>query len=250
MLFTLHHIVFDGWSLGVLAREMGHLYEAYVRGQASSLPELPIQYADFALWQHRSLQGGVLARHREYWVGRLAGAPRAASAPTDRLRAGRGGPGLATAFTVSPTLSATLRTVASQEGVTPFVTLLAGFVALLHRYTGEDDIVVGSPIASRTRVELEKLIGFFANTLVLRTDVSGEPTFREFLGRVREATLGAFEHQDMPFEKLVEDLQPERALGQNPLFQVVRPSAGTARASSELRHGGSPFDLSLSSVKT
>jgi amino acid adenylation domain-containing protein len=247
LLFAVHHIVFDGWSLGVLGKDFGQLYAAYAQGTTPSLPNLPIQYGDFAVWQQRSLTGSLLARHREYWLGRLRGATGALTLATDRRRSGRSeSPGAGYAFDLSRPLSLAVKTVARQKGVTPFVTLLAAFVALLHRYTGDDDVVVGSPIANRTRVEVEGLIGMFANTLVLRTDVSGDPTFAELVGRVWDIALGAFEHQDMPFEKLVEELQPERALGQNPLFQVTfvhqqappgpRPTFVTV---------GSPFDLSL-----
>ncbi len=247
VLFAVHHSVFDGWSLAVLVREVGHLYDAYVRGQAPSLPDLPLQYSDFAAWQRRSLKGGVLERQREYWLSRLRGAPGSLALPTDRRRSVQSGSaGAAHVFELSPALSGAVRAAARQHSVTPFMTLLAAFVALLHRHSGESDIVVGSPVANRTRMELEGLIGLFANTLVLRFDLTGDPTFSDLLTRVRDVTLGAFEHQDMPFEKLVEDLQPERALGQNPLFQVIfvlqQALPGPAPTFVTV---GSPFDLSM-----
>ena len=247
LVLAVHHTVFDGWSFGVLARELGQLYETYSRGEPPSLPALPIQYADFAVWQHRWLADGALDRQREYWLSMLRGAPASLALPTDGRRSERAGSAGAThAVVLSPALSAEITALARREAVTPFMTLLAGFITLLHRYTGEHDIVVGSPVANRTQVDLEGLIGLFANTLVLRTDVSGDPPFRELLTRVRDVTLGAFEHQDMPFEKLVEDLHPERSLGQNPIFQVTFVFQKAASGSGlNFVTTGSPFDLSL-----
>jgi amino acid adenylation domain-containing protein len=218
----MHHIISDGWSMGVLVRELGALYPAFAAGQPSPLPELPIQYADFASWQRQWLAGEVLDYQLAYWKRQLAGAPPALELPTDRPRpAVQSYRGAALPVQLPRALSEALAALSRQEGVTLFMTLLAAFQALLWRYTGQDDIVVGSPIAGRTRAEIAPLIGFFVNTLVLRTDLSGEPTFRELLGRVREMTLGAYAHQDMPFDKLVDELQPERDMSRSPLFQVM-----------------------------
>src|SRR5262249_4374049 len=187
--------------------------------QPSPLPELPIQYADFAVWQRQWLQGEVLAAQLAYWQRQLTGLP-VLQLPTDRPRpAGAAFRGRHQAAALPPSLHAALQALSQREGVTLFMTLLAAFQILLQRYTGQDDIVVGAPIANRTRAELEGLIGFFVNMLVLRTDLSGDPSVREVLGRVREVALGVYAHQDLPFEKLVEELQPERDLS-NPLFQV------------------------------
>jgi len=221
LLLTMHHIVSDGWSMGILFRELSTLYEAFSAGKPSPLPELPIQYADFAVWQLQWLQGEVLEAQLAYWRKQLAGAPSMLELPTDRPR-----PTVQTyrgdrqSVVLSKTLSEALKALSQGEGVTLFMTLLAAFKALLYRYIGQDDIVVGTPIANRNRVETEGLIGFFVNTLVLRTNLSGNPSFRELLGRVRGVTLEAYAHQDLPFEKLVEELQPERDLSRTPLFQV------------------------------
>ncbi|HEX7242847.1 MAG TPA: amino acid adenylation domain-containing protein, partial [Longimicrobiaceae bacterium] len=220
--FTMHHVVSDGWSMGVLAREVSALYAAYTRGGESPLPELEVQYADFAVWQRKRLAGEVLDAQLRYWRETLEGAPRVLELPTDHPRgsvldvAEVGRP-----FEVSAATTRGLRALARRESATLFMTLLAGWQTLLGRYTGQDDVVVGTPIANRTSAELEGLIGFFVNTLVLRGDLSGDPGFGELLGRVRETTLGAFAHQDLPFEKLVEELAPERSVTHNPLFQVM-----------------------------
>jgi len=222
LMLTMHHIVADGWSVGVLVRELGTLYSAFTIGQPSPLADLPIQYADFAHWQREWLQGEVLSTHMAYWRQQLDGAPFGLDLPTDRPR-----PALPTfrgarqSVMLPMELSEALSTLSAREGVTLFMTLLAAFQTLLYRYTGQEDIPIGSPIANRNRSEIEGLIGFFVNSLVLRTDLSGNPPFRELLSRVREVALGAYAHQDLPFEKLVEELQPERNLNRNPLFQVV-----------------------------
>ncbi|RKH18898.1 amino acid adenylation domain-containing protein [Corallococcus sp. CA047B] len=222
LLLTLHHIVSDGWSLGVLVREVAALYEAASQGRASSLPALPIQYADYALWQRQWLSGEVLKAELSWWKQYLAGAPPALELPTDRPRPSvRSHRGSVLPVALPRELSSALAALSRREGSTLFMTLLAAFQVLLHRHSGQDDIVVGSPIAGRTRAETEGLIGFFVNTLVLRTDLSGEPSFRELLKRVREVTLGAYVHQDVPFEKLVEELAPARDLSRSPLFQVM-----------------------------
>ena len=222
LLLFMHHIVFDGWSVGVLHRELTALYEAFSTGEPSPLPELPIQYADFAHWQRGWMDGDILQEGLAYWRQGLDGAPAVLELPTDRPRpAVQTSRGASQSMTLPKTLSKSLKVLSQGEGVTIFMTLLAAFGTLLHRYTGQDDIVVGSPIAGRNRAEMEGLIGVFINTLVLRTDFSGNPTFRELLGRVRETALGAYAHQNLPFEKLVEELKPERNLSHTPLFQVM-----------------------------
>ncbi|HLL47749.1 MAG TPA: condensation domain-containing protein, partial [Longimicrobiaceae bacterium] len=222
LLLCMHHVVSDEWSLGVLFGELSALYAAYREGRPSSLPELPVQYADYAVWQRAHLSGETLDRQLAYWRERLADAPALLELPTDRPRppvpANRG---THESVDLPGELLARLRALGRREGATLYMTLLSAVQVLLSRYAGSDDVVVGSPIAGRTRGETEGLIGFFVNTLVLRTDLSGDPGFREVLGRVREATLGAYEHQELPFEKLVAELQPERSLGHTPLFQVM-----------------------------
>ena len=222
LLLTMHHIVSDGWSVSVLFRELAALYEAFSTRKPSPLPELPIQYADFAVWQREWLQGGVLEEQLSYWKKQLSGAPAMLELPMDRPRpAVQTFQGARQSVLLPKSILKGLNELSRQEGVTLFMTLLAAFQTLLARYTNQEDIVVGSPIAYRNRAEIEGLIGFFVNTLVLRTDVSGDPSFRELLGRVREVALGAYAHQDMPFETLVEQLQPERSLSHAPLFQVM-----------------------------
>jgi len=221
LLLTMHHIVADGWSIGVLMRELGTLYAAFVSGQPSPLPDLPIQYGDFAHWQRQWLQGEVLKTQLAYWQQQLDDLPTL-ELPTDRTRPAIQSYRGATQYLELPSsLTQALLALSQQAGVTLFITLLAVFQTLLYRYTGQEDITVGSPIANRNRSEIEGLIGFFVNSLVLRTNLSGNPTFRELLLRVREVALGAYAHQDLPFERLVEELQPERDLSRNPLFQVV-----------------------------
>ena len=235
LLFTMHHIISDGWSKGVLIRELAAVYTDFVDNKPSTLPELPIQYADFALWQREWLQGEQLQTHLDYWKQQLGGDLPILSLPTDRPRpAVQTFAGKTLSFVLPNSLTEELKSLSKQEGVTLFMTLLAGFKTLLYRYTGQADILVGSPIANRNRAEIENLIGFFVNTLVLRTDLSGNPSFRELLGRVREATLGAYAHQDLPFEKLVEELQPERNLSRTPLFQVMFAFQNAPTATLEL----------------
>ncbi|HEX5706332.1 MAG TPA: amino acid adenylation domain-containing protein, partial [Pyrinomonadaceae bacterium] len=222
LLFTMHHIVSDGWSMGVLIREVTALYAAYVAGQPSPLPELPVQYADFAVWQRQYLSGEVLDEQLSYWKQKLAGAPPVLELPTDRPRpAVHSLRGEKQIFNFQYELLEQLGDLSRREGVTLYMVLLAAFQTLLSRYSGQEDIVVGSPIAGRNRAETESLIGFFVNTLAMRTDLSGDPTFTELLGRVRETSLGAYAHQDVPFEKLVEELQPERDMSHAPIFQVA-----------------------------
>ena len=222
LLFTMHHIVSDGWSLSVLVREMGALYEAFVRGKPSPLTPPPIQYADFAAWQRAWLSGATLERQLDYWKRQLAGAPPVLELPTDRQRqAVQSFDGRNLDFEIPSDLVSRLRVLSRSADATLFMTLFAAFTTLLHRYSAQDDIVVGSPIANRTRQEVEPLIGFFVNTLALRTDLRGDPSFLDLIGRVRRTALDAYSHQDLPFERLVDEIQPERDLSLNPLFQVM-----------------------------
>jgi amino acid adenylation domain-containing protein/non-ribosomal peptide synthase protein (TIGR01720 family) len=222
LLFTMHHIVSDGWSTDILVREVATLYECYCNGKPSPLPELLIQYADYALWQRKWLQGEVLATQIDYWKQQLGDSLPVLELPTDRPRPHvQSYQGAVQSFQLPKDVTVALKTLSQQEGCTLFMTLLAAFKVLLYRYTSTGDIVVGSPIANRDRSQIEGLIGFFVNTLVLRTNLSDNPTFRELLGRVREVTLGAYEHQDLPFDLLVEELKPQRDLSHTPLFQVM-----------------------------
>ncbi|HSS48455.1 MAG TPA: amino acid adenylation domain-containing protein, partial [Thermoanaerobaculia bacterium] len=257
LVVTFHHIVADGWSAGVLIRELAALYAAATQDRPSPLPELPIQYADYARWQREWLAGGALASQLAWWRERLAGIPAVLDLPTDRPRGGlrtrRGG---VVSSPLSPELTAGLRALGRRTGTTLFMTLLAGFQALLARYTEGGEAPVGSPIAGRTHVETEGLIGFFVNTLVLRTDLEGNPPFEELLARVRGVTLGAFDHQDVPFERLVEELAPQRSFDHSPLFQVMLALQNAPQGSLELpglrlepadvETGAVQFDLSLS----
>ncbi|CCH94319.1 McnC protein [Microcystis aeruginosa PCC 9432] len=222
LLVCMHHIISDGWSIEVLIHELTSLYNAYVQNQPANLAPLPIQYADFALWQKQWLQGDVLQSQLNYWQNQLTAAPPLLSLPTDHPRpAVQSFVGTQQEFSLSPKLSQALTELSHQQGVTLFMTLLAAFDALLYRYTGSGDILVGTPIANRNRSEIEGLIGFFVNTLVMRTDLSDNPSFSQLLTRVREVTMDAYAHQDLPFEMLVEALQPERDLSHTPLFQVA-----------------------------
>ena len=218
---TMHHIASDGWSVGILFREIAECYAASVSGRPPVLPELPIQYKDYARRQRDDLSGPVRERALAYWTGQLGNlAPL--DLPSDRPRPARQSyRGAREAFRVPPPITGGLKLLGRQARVTLFMTLLAAFQTLLHRYTGRDDIAVGSPVAGRSHTQLEGLIGFFVNTLVLRSDLSGDPSFRELLGRVREVTLSAYEHQNLPFEELVAELQPSRSLSHAPLFQVM-----------------------------
>jgi amino acid adenylation domain-containing protein len=222
LVFALHHIVSDAWSMRILIREVAALYQAFSQGAPSPLPELAVQYADYAVAERSWLDGGALEPQVEHWRRRLAGLPGPLELPADRprpevqtFRGARQGLAIPTA-----TLTA-LKELGQAERATPFMALLAGFLTLLHRYTGRDDLPVGAPMANRDRLETEGLIGFFVNTLVLRGDLAGDPSFRSLLGRTRELTLEAFAHPDLPFERLVEELQPERDLAHTPVFQVL-----------------------------
>ncbi|MCP4662573.1 MAG: AMP-binding protein, partial [bacterium] len=228
VLFNFHHIVVDGWSMGVFLRELTALYPAPASGRGSPLPELPIQYADFAAWQRGHLRGEVLEGHLAYWRRQLAAVPPVLDLVADRPRpAVFSLRGASCPLMVPAELTAAAEAVARTIEATPFMTLLAVFATLLWRSTGQSDLVVGSPVANRGRAELEPLIGFFVNTLALRVDLAPrdktarEPSFHELLERVKETALGAYAHQDLPFEKLVDDLQPDRDLSHTPLFQVM-----------------------------
>ncbi len=220
LLFTMHHIISDGWSMGVLIKELLILYEAYSLGEVSPLPELPIQYADFAIWQRQWLQGEILEQLLSYWQKQLENLPTL-KLPTDYPRPTTPTyQGSAQTFTISSTLSQQIKTLSNQQGVTLFMTLQAAFATLMYYYSEQDDIVIGTDIANRNQGETEGLIGFFVNQLVLRTKFDANPTFSELLDRVREVTLDAYAHQDLPFDKLVEAINPERNLHTTPLFQV------------------------------
>ncbi|HST61606.1 MAG TPA: amino acid adenylation domain-containing protein, partial [Longimicrobium sp.] len=261
LLLSMHHIVSDGWSMGVLFRELSALYGAYREGGESPLPELGVQYADYAVWQRERLAGEVLDRQLAHWRERLAGAPELLELPTDHPRPPvRTYQGATVPVNFSPELLERLQALGQSEGATLYMVVLSAFQVLLSKYGGSEDIVVGSPNAGRTGRQLEELIGFFVNTLVLRTDLSGDPSFRETLRRVREVTLDAYEHQEVPFERLVEELQPKRSLSHTPLFQVVftlqnTEGRGGALPGLTLRgaageYASAKFDLSLTLTAT
>ncbi len=250
LVLVMHHIVSDGWSVGVLLRELSILYEAFRDGleisSRSPLPELPVQYADYAAWQRATLSGEVLDREVAWWRDHLAGAPALLELPTDRPRpAVQGARGAVLRSGLSAGLTEALGQLARRHGATLFMTLLAAFDALLARYTGEEDLVVGSPIAGRTWRESEPLIGFFVNSLALRVDLGGDPAFAEILDRARHTALDAYEHQEVPFEKLVAELAPERSLAHAPIFQVMlvlQNMAGTETALADLATAPLPID--------
>jgi amino acid adenylation domain-containing protein/non-ribosomal peptide synthase protein (TIGR01720 family) len=231
LLFVIHHIVSDGWSIRVILQELAVLYEAFASGKPASFPSLPIQYADFTVWQRQWLQGEVLNTQLAYWKQQLADAPTVLDLPTDRPRRRvaacrktslvQSFQGSIASFKLSPELTSKLKSLSKQQGVTLFMTLLATFQTLLYRYTGQEDICVGSAIANRNSAEIEGLIGFFVNTLVLRSDLAQNPSFLELLNRVRQVCVGAYAHAELPFERLVEELHPERNLSHTPLFQVM-----------------------------
>ncbi|HEY3581180.1 MAG TPA: condensation domain-containing protein, partial [Pyrinomonadaceae bacterium] len=238
LLLTMHHIISDGWSMGVLIREVARLYAAYVKGEPSPLPQLAIQYADYAVWQREWLQGEVLEEELKYWREQLGGELPVLDLPADRARPEvQTYRGAQLTFSLSTSLSQGLQQLSQKHDCTLFMTLLAAFQTLLYRHSGQEEIVVGSPIAGRNHTELEQLIGFFVNTLVLRTDLSGRPSFRELLQRVREMTLGAYTHQEVPFEKLVEELQPERDMSRSPLFQAFFTLQNAAATSDQVLPG-------------
>src|SRR5689334_13892974 len=261
LLITMHHIISDGWSIKVFIGELEELYEASTNRQRAALPELPIQYADFALWQRSWLQGEKLEDQLSYWRAQLADAPPVLDLPTDRPRPTfKTTRGAYLSLVFSKKLSQEITQLGRREGATLFMTLLSAFSALLYRYTNQEDILVGTPIANRNRAETENLIGFFVNTLVLRVRFSDAMTLRELLRQIRETALDAFEHQDLPFEKLVEELQPERTLSHSPLFQVMfhlqnavtesLSLSGLSMSQLEVETQTAKFDLSLSMAES
>ncbi len=222
ILVTMHHIVSDGWSMSIVIREIGALYAAFMEGRPSPLAGLPVQYADFAVWQRRWLQGEVLDKQVAYWKARLAGAPPALDLPTDRARPlTQSYRGASCTFELPKELTGALAALARQEGATLFMVLLAAFKVVLSRWSGQEDIVVGTPVAGRTHAETEDLIGFFINMLALRTSLAGNPDFRTLLRQVRDGALEAYAHQEMPFERLVEEVRPVRDLSRQPIFQTL-----------------------------
>jgi amino acid adenylation domain-containing protein len=256
LVITLHHIIADGWSIGVLIKELAALYEAFSQGKLPPLLELPIQYKDFINWQQKWLECDRIQSLLTYWKQKLSGELAVLNLPTDRARSPvQTFKGAQAKLVVSQILTKELKNLSRQEGVTLFMTLLTAFKTLLYRYTGQTDILVGSPIANRNRAEIKTLIGFFVNILVLRTELSGKLNFKELLARVKSTALEAYVHQDLPFEKLVEELQPSRDLSYNPLFQVMfvlqnipKPNFSLPDVSvsyEEGYNGTSKFDLTL-----
>jgi amino acid adenylation domain-containing protein len=257
LLLTIHHIVCDGWSLGVLFRELGTLYQAFLEGRDNPLPPLPLDYTDYAIWQRHHLQGEVLQRQLAYWKEQLKDSTPLLALPTDRPRPSlQSSRGARIETAIPGAVVSALKELGKGDSATLFMTMLAAFQTLLARYCGQDDIAVGAPIASRNRAELEGLIGFFANTLVMRTDLSGNASFREVLARVRATALGAYAHQDLPFERLVEELAPDRDASLTPLFQVMfafqnvpneplELGPGLAASAISRESGDAKFDLTL-----
>ncbi|MEO1349493.1 MAG: condensation domain-containing protein, partial [Cyanobacteria bacterium J06635_15] len=257
LLLTMHHIISDGWSTGIFLRELAVLYEAFLDKKPSPFPDLPVQYVDFAVWQRQWLQGDVLETQLAYWRQQLDDSPAVLQLPMAHSR-----PAIQTfrganqSLKLSKDLTEALKALSREENATLFMTLLAAFKTLLYRYTGQSDILVGSPIANRNRSEIEGLIGFFVNTLVMRTDLGGSPSFRELLVRVRKVALDAYAHQDLPFEQVVNALQLQRDLSYTPLFQVLFEFGNVPMSALELSElklrplkaesGAAKFDLSLS----
>jgi amino acid adenylation domain-containing protein len=261
LLLNMHHIISDDWSIGILNRELSICYQAALKGQAFFLPPLPIQYADYAHWQRQWLTGDVLEKQLNYWKKQLADAPALLELPTDYPRpAIQRFQGQTASLQLSPQLTEQLKNLSQQAESTLFMTLLAAFATLLSRYSGQSDLVIGSPIANRTHRQIESLIGFFVNTLALRIDLNDNPRFEELLRRVKQVALDAYAHQDIPFEKLVEELQPERNLSHSPLFQVMFALQNAPMEPLQLselnltplkyEHVTAKFDLLLSMVET
>ncbi|HEX8242631.1 MAG TPA: condensation domain-containing protein, partial [Longimicrobium sp.] len=257
LLLTMHHIVSDGWSMGVLADELSALYAAHAGGTEARLPALPVQYADYAAWQRRWVEGEVLQAQTDYWTRTLAGAPELLELPTDHPRpAQQNLAGAAVRLELDTELAAGLKALGQRHGTTLFMTLLAGWAAVLGRLSGQDEVVVGTPTANRGRREIEGLIGFFVNTLALRVDLAERPTMAALLRQVKRRALEAQQNQDIPFEQVVELVQPARSLAHTPLFQVMFTWQNTPRETLELpaltlaplersRRGTTKFDLSL-----
>ena len=253
LLLSMHHIVSDGWSMGLLARELTALYQAFALGQANPLPALDIQYADYAVWQRETFAGEDLEQELAYWRQKLEGLPQL-DLPTDKPRPTTASyKGAAHLVDLGPRLSAAARRAGRPLGATPFMVMLAAFAVVMARRSGQDDLAIGAPIAGRTQPEIEGLIGFFVNSLVFRIDARGEPTFAELLARVRDTCLDAYQHQDLPFERLVEELNPSRDPSRNPLFQITfqlvnAPTLGDASggaAAPQVHRGSAIFDLAF-----
>src|SRR5689334_7363203 len=253
----MYHIVSDGWSMGVMVGELNALYRAYGRGEADPLPELEIQYADYAVWQRQWIEGEILQQQAAYWKTTLAGAPALLELPADHARpVEQSYAGAALPVVLEEKLTSGLKGLSRSHGTTLYMTLLAGWAILLMRLSGQQDVVIGSPVANRGRAEIEPLIGFFVNTLALRLDLSGSPTIGAWLARVKAQVLAGQEPQEIPFERVVETLAPARSLAQTPLFQVM--FAWDARGLGQLSlddvearslppvHVAAPFDLTLS----
>src|SRR5262249_18226223 len=257
LLITMHHIVWDGWSMGVLMQELSVLYGVFTRAESDPLPELPVQYADYAVWQRRWMETEVLQQQGEYWKSTLIGAPGLLELPADHARPTRQDfAGDVVEWLLDDKLTAGLKALSRRHGTTLFMTLLGSWAVLLGRLSGQPEVVIGAPVANRGRREIEKLIGFFVNTLALRVDVSGSPRVSELLGRVKTQVIAAQEHQDVPFEHVVESVSPVRSLAHSPLFQTVFAWQNTPRGRLELQgveirametapHVVSKFDLSL-----
>jgi amino acid adenylation domain-containing protein len=251
VVWVAHHLIADGWSLGILRQEIAALYQAFAAGRPSPLPPLALQYADFAVWERRWLGGEVVAGQIAYWRERLAGAPAALDIPDARprpaVRTTRGGH---VPLRLEAEVDRDLQSLAVREGVTPFMVLVAAFQALLSRLSGQEDVVIGAPVAGRSRAELEGIVGYFVNALPLRAQLTGDPTFGELLGRVREAVLGAYAHQDVPFDKLVEELRPQRVGNRLPFFQVVLNFYQESAPAAPLEGlAFRPFDLPVTEAK-
>src|SRR5262249_2529047 len=256
LLVAMHHIVTDGWSIPILVQELSTLYAAFCRGESSPLTALPVQYADFACWQREHLQGQEFAAKLDYWTHRLADAPAFLELPTDHLRPSTSSyRGAIVSFNVPQEVAATCQELGQQEGALPFITFLAAFAVLLSRYSGQQDLVIGTPIAGRQHLELEGLIGFFVNMLALRLDLSGAPSFRGHLRRVRAVALEAYGHQEVPFAQVVEALRPARTLSHHPVFQVQftltdEHGPQSSHLAPEVSLPIAKFDLSLALVRS
>lgn len=261
LIFTMHHIISDSWSLGIFAREIAALYRAFSEGKPSTLNDLPIQYSDFAVWQKQQMNSEKMKKQMAYWKNRLDGELPVLQLPVDasptKEATFAGGRHY---FELDRDLTDRLRALGKEEGTSLFMTLLTAYKTLLYRYSGQEDIIVGTPIAGRRQKEIEDLIGFFVNTLPLRTDLSGKPTFRQLLQRVKQTALEAFDHQDLPFEKIVEEVQPERSMNQSPLFQTMFVLQNAPMPKMELKDltvsfldvysGTTKFDLLLTMIET
>ncbi|HVG21074.1 MAG TPA: condensation domain-containing protein, partial [Blastocatellia bacterium] len=256
LLVTMHHIICDGWSVGVLVQELAALYDAFLNDRPSPLPDLPIQYADYAIWQREWLQGEARQAQLAYWGQKLSGIPSTLELPSDRPRPlSVSSEGARQPVNLSKSLTEELKALSLKEGVTLFITVMAAFKVMLSRYTNQTDIPVGTPIANRNRSELESLIGFFANTLVIRTELSRGMTFSQLLAKVKEVALEAYANQDIPFEQLLERLNPDRDVSRSPLFQVMfalentphhpLELAGLTLSEMEIDNGTAKFDLTL-----